>query len=207
MAENDITNRFALSLNYELQYGKSFTGLKKRVLSGYHFNTISVWQSGKPFDIVNGGGGVDATTRNLQISTQPVVDAFSNRATPQNNGGPDRPNRVGNPHVGHPTLSQYFNPLAFAPQPIGTVGNTQRNALYGPHFRHIDVSIFKDISLTERVNLQFRAEAFNVSNTPSYQILDGSGSVQLGNSAFGTVQNTDPNYNPRLYQFALKAQF
>jgi len=57
------------------------------------------------------------------------------------------------------------------------------------------------------VNLQFRAEAFNISNTPSYFINDGSGSVQLGNSSFGSVQNTDPNYNPRQYQFALKAQF
>ena len=207
VAENDIANRFALSLNYDLQYGRNFTGLKKRVLSGYHFNTISVWQSGKPFDIVNGGSGVDVTSRNLQISTKPVVDAFSNRATPQNNGGPDRPNIVGNPHVGHPTLNQYFNTAAFAPQPIGTIGTTQRNALYGPHFRHIDISIFKDIAVTERVNLQFRAEAFDVTNTPSYQILDGSGSVQLGNSSFGTVQNTDPNYNPRLLQFALKAQF
>ncbi len=206
-AENDIEHRFAVSLNYEFQYGKEFTGLKKRVLTGYHFNTIGVWQSGKPFDIVNGGSGVDVTSRNLQNSLTTVNDAFSNRATPQNNGGPDRPNEVANPHVGHPTLAQYFNPAAFAPQAIGTIGNTQRDALFGPHFRHFDMSIFKDVAITERVNLQLRAEAFNVSNTPSYQILDGSGSVQLGNSAFGSVQNYDPNYAPRIFQFAAKAQF
>jgi hypothetical protein len=205
VAENDIANRFALSLNYAIPYGKEFTGFKKAVLGGYQVNTIAVWQSGKPFDIVNGGSGIDATP-NPNNPTGPP-DGFSNRATPQNSGGPDRPNMVGNPHVGHPTLSQYFNPAAFAPQPIGTVGNTQRDALFGPHFRHVDLSIFKDFPVTERVSLQFRAEAYNISNTPSYFINDGSGSVQLGNPSFGTVQNTDPNYNPRQYQFALKAQF
>ena len=209
-AENDIEHRFALSLNYTLQYGKNFTGVKKAVLSGYQFNTITVWQSGKPFDIVNGGGGNDVTTRNLPTSTQPVNDAFSNRATPQNNGGPDRPNQIFNGRLSHPGVGNggfYFNPNAFVPQPIGTIGNTQRDALFGPHFRHVDLSIFKDFPVTERVNLQLRAEAFDITNTPSYQILDGSGSVQLGNSAFGTVQNTDPNYVPRQLQFALKAQF
>ena len=205
VAENDITNRFALSLNYALPYGKTFTGLKKVVLAGYQFNTIAVWQSGKPFDVVNGGGGNDVTTETVAGKT--YQDAYSNRATPQNNGGPDRPNIVGNPKVGHPTLSQYFNTAAFAPQPLGTVGTTQRDVLFGPHFRHIDMSVFKDFHLTERVGLQFRAEAYNISNTPSYIILDGSGNVQLGNSAFGSVSNADPNYNPRQFQFALKTQF
>ncbi len=205
VAENDIKNRFALSLNYKLPYGDNFTGLKKALFAGYQFNTIVVWQSGKPFDIVNGGGGNDVTTET--ISGKTYQDAYSNRATPQNNGGPDRPNQVGNPHVGHPTLSEYFNPAAFAPQPMGTIGNTQRDALFGPHFRHIDMSMFKEFPVTESVNVEFRAEAFDLTNTPSYYIDDGSGNVQLGNSAFGSVSNTDPNYNPRQFQFALKLQF
>ena len=190
-AENDIHHRFAASLAYEVQYGKNFHGVKKFALAGYHFNTIAVWQSGKPFDIVNGGGN------------QP----FSNRATPNNNGGPDRPNQLFNARASHKTNAQFFNTAAFAPQALGTIGNTQRNALLGPDFRHVDVSVFKDFPVTERVNVQFRAESYNISNTPSYQILDGSGSVQVGSPSFGTVQNTDSNYNPRLYQFALKAQF
>ena len=69
------------------------------------------------------------------------------------------------------------------------------------------MSIFKDFAATERVNIQFRAESFNVSNTPSYIINLGSGNAQLGNPSFGTISNYDTNYNPRTYQFALKAQF
>ena len=204
IAENDIQNRFALSLNYELQYGKSFHGLAKEAFAGWHVNTITVWQSGKPFSIINSGNGVDVTS-----GPDGQKEAFGNRATPQNNGGNDRPDLVGNPHLAHKTNSKFFNTAAFAPQPLGTVGTVERNSLFGPHFRHIDLSLFKDFPLTERVNLQFRAEAFDITNTPNFYINNngGNGSTQLGNSAFGTVAQTDPNYVPRELQFALKLQF
>jgi len=58
------------------------------------------------------------------------------------------------------------------------------------------------------VNLQFRAEGYNISNTPSFFIGNNNTSnQQFGNPAFGTISETDPNYTPREYQFALKAQF
>jgi hypothetical protein len=55
--------------------------------------------------------------------------------------------------------------------------------------------------------VQFRAEAFNISNTPNFYIGNGSSAASFGNPAFGTVSQTDPNYTPREYQFALKAHF
>jgi hypothetical protein len=57
------------------------------------------------------------------------------------------------------------------------------------------------------MNMQFRAESFNISNTPNYYIGNGSSGASLDNSAFGKISQTDPNYTPRQYQFALKAQF
>jgi hypothetical protein len=208
VAENEIANRFALSLNYELQYGKNFTGLKKAALGGWQANTIAVWQSGKPFTIVNGGSGDDVTTY-TDAEGNVHKEAYSNRATPFNNGGSDRPNLVGNPHLSHKTLSEFFNTSAFAPQPVGTVGDVQRNSLFGPHFRHVDLSLFKTFAVTERVGVQFRAEAFNISNTPNFYINNnaGNGATQLGNASFGQVTGTDPNYVPRELQFALKASF
>ena len=87
------------------------------------------------------------------------------------------------------------------------MGTEQRNSLFGPHFRHVDLSLFKDFPVTERVNVQFRVESFNISNTPNFYIGNGSSGASFGNSGFGTVTQTDPNYTPREIQFALKAQF
>jgi hypothetical protein len=200
-AENEIRNRFALSLNYELQYGKNFTGLKKLALHGWQANTIVVWQSGKPFSILNGGSG------DVTATGDGAGNSYGNRSTPFNNGGSDRPNQVSKAK-GPKTLHEYFNTADYAPQPLGTVGTAERNSEFGPHFRHIDLSIFKDLPVTERVNVQFRAEAFDITNTPNYYIPNnGSGSAQLGNASFGQVQNYDPNYTPRELQFALKLQF
>jgi hypothetical protein len=206
IAENDIQNRFALSLNYQIQYGKNFTGIKKQVLADWSINTISVWQSGKPFAVLNGGGNNDNTTYVDPTTGAKVTEAFGNRAVPNNNGGKDRPDQIADPR-GNRSLHQFFNTAAFAPQPTGTIGTAPRNSLFGPNFRHVDLSISKAFAVTERANVQFRAESYNISNTPSYIIPLGSGNAQLGNPAFGTVTNFDPNYTPRLYQFALKLAF
>ena len=107
-------------------------------------------------------------------------------------------------------IGAWFNPCAFAPQPLGIVGNVARNSLYGPHFRHVDLSLFKDFPITEAVKVQFRAEAFNISNTPNFYIdnnVNSGPSTRLGNSSFGQITATDPNYTPRQLQFALKLQF
>ncbi len=202
VAENDIQNRFALSLNYELQYGRNFTGVKKFALHGWEINTISVWQSGKPISIYNGGSG-DVLAGDGSNNT-----SYNNRATPFNNGGEDRPDQIG--HNGNPhKLSEYFNTANYAPQPLGTIGTAARNSEFGPHFRHIDLSLFKDFPVNERVNVQFRAEAFDITNTPNYFIPNNNNSAaQLGSSNFGDAgANYDPNYTPRELQFALKLQF
>jgi hypothetical protein len=196
-SESDIQNRFALSLNYELQYGKSFTGIKKAALSGWQTNMITVWQSGKPFTVINSGSNID----------NPEGLGYNNRATPQNSGGNDRPNQIADPRLGHKTLTQFFNTAAFAPQPLGTVGTAQRNSIFGPNFRHVDLSLFKTFAITERVGLQFRAESYNISNTPNFYMPNGNAGDSFGNPAFGTISQTDPNYTPRQYQFALKALF
>jgi hypothetical protein len=202
-SEDDIQNRFALSLNYELQYGKEFTGIKKALVSGWQTNMILVWQSGKPFTIVSSGSGADNP-----IESDGKAHGFNNRAVPQNSGGADRPNQIANPHLSHKTLSEFFNTAAYAPQPLGTIGNTQRNSLFGPDFRHVDLSLFKTFPVTERVNVQFRVESFNISNTPNFFIANNnSGNQEFGNAAFGTISATDPNYVPREYQFVLKVQF
>jgi hypothetical protein len=202
-ADTDIQNRFALSLNYELQYGKEFTGIRKAVFAGWETNVITAWQSGKVFSIVNSGSGADNP-----IESDGVAHGFSNRACPQNCNAPDRPSQIGDPRLAHKSLTEFFNTAAFVPQPLGTVGNVQRNSLFGPDFRHVDLSLFKNFPVTQRVNVQFRVEAFNISNTPNFYIRNnGQPEQEFGNAGFGQITQTDPNYNPRQYQFVLKLQF
>ena len=193
LAENNIKHRFALSLNYALAANHHFgNALESGLLGGWQINTITVWQSGKPVSILNSGS----------------AGGYGNRATPINNGGTDRPNQLRNANFGGgQSLAQFFDTTAFTPQPLGTIGTAQRNDVFGPRFRHVDLSLFKDFHLFESAALQFRAETFNISNTPSYQLTQGSGNVQLGNSAFGSVTAVDSNYTPRLVQFALKLNF
>ena len=202
-ADTDLQNRFAMQLNYELQYGKEFTGLKKMALSGWQTNLIAGWQSGKVFSIVSSGAGADNP-----IESDGKAHGFNNRAVPQNAGGADRPNTIKDPRLSHHTLTEFFDTSAFAPQPLGTIGNTQRNSMFGPHFRDFDLSLFKNFPVTEHATIQFRVESFNISNTPNFYIANNNSSnQQFGNAAFGTISATDPNYNPRQFQFVLKALF
>jgi hypothetical protein len=206
-ADTVARNRFIASFNYELQYGKEFTGLKKAVLSGWQTNLIGVWQSGRVFSVVSSGSGADNPTGDDPAHPK-VAFGFANRAVPQNSGGNDRPNTIGNPNLKHKTLTEFFNTAAFAPQPLGTIGNTPRNSLYGPHFRDVDLSLFKNFPVGDRATVQFRVETFNISNTPNFFISNvASANQAFGTAAFGSITATDPGYNPRQYQFALKVLF
>jgi len=212
-AENDIRNRFALSINYELPF-RNFKGAEKFAFGGWQTNAIVAWQSGKNFSVTNSNASGGA----------------NNVASPIYNGGPDRPDTLANPFTAGSvsgnsscaapskvkTVSQttgggyWFNPCAFKAQASGTVGNTARNSLYGPHFRHIDLSLFKDFPITEGFKLQFRAESFNLTNTPNFYVMNNVNSgpgTRLGNNNFGQITATDPNYTPRQLQLALKLQF
>jgi hypothetical protein len=195
-AENDIRNRFALSVNYELP-GKTLKGAEKIALGNWQTNAIVAWQSGKDFSITNSNAS----------------GGYNDRASPAFNGGPDRPNKIHSAKLAHPVIGPagtYFDTTAFVPQPLGTVGTTARNSLYGPHFRHIDLSLFKDFPVNEKLKVQFRAESFNITNTPSFYMdnnVNSGPGTRLGNGSFGQITATDPNYVPRQLQFALKMQF
>jgi hypothetical protein len=215
-AENDVRNRFALSINYELPFKHFSNAAEKFALGGWQVNSIVAWQSGKPFSITNHSVTVNGLSTN-------------NWASPNHNGGPDRPNQISDPFragnvtrpdgttcsgpssLKHGGGGYWFNPCAFYPQAEGTVGNTARNSIYGPHFRHIDFSLFKDFRIVEGLKLQFRAEAYNITNTPNFylssNINDGSSGGRLGDSSFGMISESDPNNVPRQLQFALKLQF
>ncbi|MBV9083403.1 MAG: hypothetical protein JOZ62_12045, partial [Acidobacteriaceae bacterium] len=175
----DIRQRFALMLNYQIPFGASLTGWRGGLIKGWQVNAIDVWQTGFPFTVVNGSPQSDTGI------------------------GSDRPNVVGNPIVSNPSIHRWFNASAFTPQPFGTIGNEARDALYGPHFRHFDLSLFKIFALTERLHLETRAESFNLTNTPNFALPNAT----LGTTSTGTISSTRTGSTPRQLQFAMRLTF
>jgi hypothetical protein len=64
----------------------------------------------------------------------------------------------------------WFNPLAFKEVTDARFGNAGFNSLRGPHLYNLDLGLFRNFRVTERVQLQFRAEAFNLTNTPHFDL-------------------------------------
>lgn len=115
--------------------------------------------------------------------------------------GVQRPNRVGNPNaLEHRSVGEWFNVAAFAPAGQFTIGNSSRNPVRGPGLQNADLMLGKTFRVTERVRFEFRAEVFNVTNTPPFSDPNGS----FGTPAFGTIATAG---NPRDFEFAGKIHF
>jgi Carboxypeptidase regulatory-like domain/TonB dependent receptor len=104
-----------------------------------------------------------------------------------------------NPRSGEP----YFNVNHFSLENLGTFGNSQRRFFHGPGMNNTDLALLKAFDFTERVKLQFRAEAFNVFNHAQFN--NPSGNINsTGQGGFGYVTSAN---DPRIMQVALKLLF
>ncbi len=172
----DVRHRFTLMANYDLPFARSATGVAGALAKGWRLNAITVLTTGIPYSI-------------------------SNAAARANTGGGDRPNLVGDPNSGfQQSVYQWFNTAAFAPQPLYTFGNVGRNTMHAPGRRSLDLSVHKEFRISERMTLQFRMEAFNVTNTPPF----GAPGSALGSATFGVISSAGL---PRNMQAALKLVF
>lgn len=175
----DIRQRFALTAVYEVPFGKSSAGVERALFHGWQVNGIASWQTGLPFTVVN----------SYDVSNTGTFFG-------------DRPDQIASSSLPNPSIQEWFNTAAFAQQPFGTLGNEGRNQLYGPHLRRVDLSLFKSVALREPWWLQFRAEVFNVSNTPSF----ANPNATLGLPGFGEINSTAQNI-AREVQFGVKLLF
>jgi hypothetical protein len=116
--------------------------------------------------------------------------------------GTQRPNLLGEtalpPSQG--STAQWFNTAAFAVAPQFTLGSSSRNPVRGPGLSNLDFALLKRIRFHENRNVEFRAEIFNVTNTPPL----GNPNMTLGAPGFGSITTAG---DPRLVQLALKLNF
>jgi hypothetical protein len=124
-----------------------------------------------------------------------------------NTFGADRPNVVSgvSDKPGQQTLAQWFNTAAFtAPAPY-TYGNMSRTLpdISGDGLFNLDFSLFKNFYFREKYKFEFRAEAFNLTNTPTFEIPNSVYSTPT----FGQVTATAFTPKPRIVQFGIRLDF
>jgi hypothetical protein len=223
----DVRNRFTFNGNYQLPFGQgrryaNTSGWMNYIIGGWSSSITFVAQSGEAF-----------TVNASNISSPSGATAHAVRiADPFKGGGTPDPSYTGSKSFTCPTkvrtVQNWYNPCAFRnPKPndltyqdaAKKVPNTvtgdaalaylgsPRNQIHGPGYDRINLSLFKDFKTWREQSLQFRADSFNLFNTPAYglpsQIGVGPNGGQITSARF--FQSYTPD--SRFFQFALKYLF
>ncbi len=186
----DIRHNFTTGFNYTIpfgrgkQYGANLNRAVDALLGNWQTNGIVTFHTGQPYTLrANGCVGV------WNGCSPDLVNGADPNAAP----------------AGGRTPSQWFNTANLtAPTKPGELseGNLGLNTNYGPPTRTVDLSLFKDFPFTERWRLQFRAESFNIGNTPQYLTPDNN----LSDVKFGQITSSQTG-SERHIQFSLRLQF
>jgi hypothetical protein len=206
LCDFDIPKVFHLSGEWDVPVGKgrqylaNSNGIVDALIGGWSTNWILTLENGQPGTVpcvisTTSGFGCDA----LLVPGNSIYAA--------NRG-----------------VNDWLNPAAFASPPVATsIGQTNYAVLggapaqfLGPGFHRLDFSLFKNFRVTEKTHLEFRAEIFNLTNTPNFSapgfggngVTAAPGSLDYTSSTFGTINSTrDGQNDQREIQFALKFYF
>ncbi len=153
------------------------------LLDNWQLSGITLFESGIPFTVVNGGSGTGpngvSTLDNAGVYNGLGSGSYPDRVTGVSLHG-NIPKVAGTGSSVGPLL---LNPAAFAAPQGLTFGNAGRNSLNNPHRLNFDTALQKNFSVTERAHFEFRAEAFNVFNVTQFRIYDPT----LGNQPENTA--------------------
>lgn len=192
----DIPHRVSMSYVYDLPFGRGKEMLKSGpwswILGNWRTSGIYTYYSGHPFQINENDGNQNS-----------VLDPYGFATAV--------PNVVGKAHiVGDPNCWFYSSKNsacgqlapsytdAFATTAVGTLGNTSRNPLRGPHTTVFDAALLREFPFAERWNVEARWEVFNITNTPEFG--QPNGNITSG----GVAGITSLSGDPRVMQFALR---
>jgi hypothetical protein len=184
LAGFDRKHNFELFGSYESPFGSGQRflthGVAGYIAGGWQLNSILSRYSGTPFS-------VSASTSTLNA---PGNSQLANQVKPQ-------VAILGGHGAGNP----YFDTTAFASvTAAGVFGNSARDMLRGPGVFDLDASVFRDFPIENRVTFEFRAETFNLTNTPQFS----NPASNVSNSGFGIISSSS---NERQLRFAGKITF
>jgi len=191
-SDNDVRHVFNANAVYQLPFGAG-----KRYLSdpGVMRGIFGAWQV----------SGIFTARTGLPVNV--LVDRSSS-ATPDGYTTNQRPDLVPGVPLYGSGVTDWINPAAFAVPANGTWGDLPRNFLRGPGIWQTDLSLQKQMQLTERFNLQFRYEVFNIFNRAQFGLPQNDISATTFGQILSTV-NTGPTGTgtPRQMQFILRLNF
>src|SRR5262249_39782760 len=189
-AANNIPHTFQIGYVYELPFGSgkkwASTGAPKAILGGWQFNGIFAAYQGRQYMLSASGAALNMPG-NAQTPDQvkPTVEKLGK-------AGDD---------------GTWFDTTAFA-RPTGVrFGNVGRNTMRGPGVVNTDLSLFRTFKLTEKLNLQFRGEAFNLSNTPHFANPTGNANSSNFGQILSTQSAADAIGRSREARFGLRLGF
>ncbi len=179
--DNDYRQMSTIGIVWQPDYYTGPQRWLKAITNGWEISPLARLRSGSPFTVMN---SLDAN-----------LDGQTN----------DRASVVGDPNAVQRSLSQWFNASAFVQNAVPTNGvpvngNTPRNFLTGPAYHNVDLNLARTFPITERVKFQFRAEASNALNNPSYSNPGGT----IGTATFGRITGAG---TVRQLQFGGKLSF
>ena len=182
---NDYTHRAVISFVYELPFGagKPLANHTPRVvnflIAGWQVNGIASFNSGA------------------------ALGTASSVSNNRGNRAGNYANCLGDPHLSHPTIAEWFNVNAFADPLPGAYGNCGEGILRGPGAQNWDLSLFKNVKILERTTLQFRWEAFNAFNHTNF----GNPDTNVSDKAYGYFGRIYSANAGRIMQGSLKLIF
>jgi hypothetical protein len=184
LSSQDQRHRFTANALYELPFGSgkrflgSAHGVAGKLVEGWRIGTIATLQSGFPVN-----PAVSGNRDNVPDNT-------------------DRPDRIGNGMYPSDQRSpdHWFDPAAFAVPALYTFGSSGRNVLTAPGVVNFDLVAAKFTTIGENRRLEFRAEFFNVTNTPNF----GAPVANISSTTFGKIFSAAA---PRQIQLGLKFYF
>src|SRR5712692_4476445 len=208
LSDFDRKHRLSVSYRYDLPFFSKADGWKHAALANWAISGITIFQSGTPFSVTDSaagtaflGPGLTPLTLGGQLAPSGSLSAGLTSGSVQN--------RVNN---------GYLNPTNFTPAPLvpasqggdGTVtffGNLGRNIYRGPFQQNWDFSLIKNFKLTERQQLRFTSDFFNIWNHANFAnpSINDVETIGTPNSPFGRIFSTVGT--PRLIQFSLRYSF
>ena len=173
-SDNDTRHLFTTSISYDVPKAPWAHGWSTYLVNGWQVSSLLNFHTGQPWNIT-------LPLQNL------IGDPFKSDSNYTVNHSFTRDIIQKGKSTG-PGV-QWVNPDAFTSAASGTFGNLARNKYYGPGFSDVDLSIFKNIPIRERLKIQLRAEMFNLFNRVNFA--SGPGAV----NSDGTVRDTIGDFN------------